>query len=476
VTPVRSDGRRVLVYGLAQAGEAAARALVARGFKVVVADDRPTAPAREVAEQLRVDYVEEPDDDLVAELVEDSTLVVPSPGVPETHDVIRRAQAEGIPIRSEIDLAYEWEQQRPGGPRPMLAITGTDGKTTTTLLAVAMLRAGGVKAIDAGNTDTPLVTAIDDGSLDAFVVECTSFRLAWTSQFRAEAAAWLNLAPDHQDWHTSLESYREAKSRMWQLQRADDVAIGFADDPIVMEELAAAPGRHRTFALAGADYRVEGGGPARRLVGPAGDIADVAVMRRALPHDLTNALAASALVLETGLAAPGAIADALAEFEGAPHRIQLAGEIDGVRFYNDSKATTPHAARTAIRAFDHVVLIAGGKNKGLDLSPMASEPDRMRGVIAIGAAAGDVVNAFYGVTPVVRAESMEEAVGAARALAQPGDTVLLSPGCASFDMYSGYPARGEDFMAQVRALAERAREGGEGSSDDTRPATGEGSR
>src|SRR3954454_5564571 len=249
MTPARSDGRRVFVYGLAQAGEAAARALVARGFSVVVADDRPTAPAREIAEALRVDYVEAPDDDLIEELVEESTLVVPSPGVPETHTVIRRAQALGIPVRSEIDLAYEWEQQRVGGPRPMLAVTGTDGKTTTTLLTVAMLRAAGLRAIDAGNTDTPLVTAIDDPSLDVFVVECTSFRLAWTSQFRAQAAAWLNLAPDHQDWHTSLESYRSAKSRMWQLQRPDDVAIAYADDPIVMAELTRAPARHRTFAL-----------------------------------------------------------------------------------------------------------------------------------------------------------------------------------------------------------------------------------
>ncbi len=318
MTPARADGRRALVYGLAQAGEAAARALVARGFAVVVADDRPTASAREVAEALRVDYVEAPDDDLIGELVDESALIVPSPGVPETHAVIRGALARATPVRSEIDLAYEWEQQRVGGPRPMLAVTGTDGKTTTTLLTVAMLRAAGLRAIDAGNTDTPLVTAIDDPSLDVFVVECTSFRLAWTSQFRAEAAAWLNLAPDHQDWHTSLDSYRRAKSRMWRLQRPDDVAIGFADDPIVMAELATAPARRRTFAPDRRRLPRRGRRSAGRLVGPAGHIADVAVMRRALPHDLTNALAASALVLETGLAGTDAIAEALSEFEGHP--------------------------------------------------------------------------------------------------------------------------------------------------------------
>jgi UDP-N-acetylmuramoylalanine--D-glutamate ligase len=239
---------------------------------------------------------------------------------------------------------------------------------------------------------------------------------------------------------------------MWQLQQPDDVAIAYADDPIVMAELTRAPARHRTFALSGADYRVEGDGAGRRLVGPAGHIADVAPMRRSLPHDLTNALAASALVLETGLARTEAIADALAGFEGAPHRIQFAGESDGVRFYNDSKATTPHAARTAIRAFDHIVLIAGGKNKGLDLSPMASEPERMRGVIAIGSAAADIANAFYAVTPVVRAESMAEAVAAAAALARPGDTVLLSPGCASFDQYANFEARGDHFRSLVTEL------------------------
>jgi UDP-N-acetylmuramoylalanine--D-glutamate ligase len=332
----------------------------------------------------------------------------------------------------------------------MLAVTGTDGKTTTTLLTVAILEAAGVRAVDAGNTDTPLVTAVDL-DVDAFVVECTSFRLAWTAQFRGDAAAWLNLAPDHLNWHTGMASYEAAKARIFTQQRATDTAIGFADDPVVMRHLARAPARRRTFATRGADYHVAGSGRAAVLTGPSGQLAAVDTMRRALPHDLTNGLAAAALAIESGLAGPAAVASALAGFVGPPHRIELVGDADGVRWFNDSKATTPHAASVAIRSFDHVVLIAGGLNKGLDLRPMAAAPERIRAVVAIGEAADVIAETFAGTAPVVAAGSMAEAVASAADLALPGDVVLLSPGCASFDWYpeGGYPARGQDFRQLV---------------------------
>ena len=161
--------------------------------------------------------------------------------MPETHRLFAVARRAGRPVVSELELAYGWEQDRPGGPRPMLAVTGTDGKTTTTLWAVEMLGRGGVRSVAAGNTDVPLVAALDL-DVDAFVVECTSFRLAWTEAFRADAAAWLNLAPDHLNWHASMDTYTAAKARMFSQQRADDVAIGFAADPVVMAHLATAPG------------------------------------------------------------------------------------------------------------------------------------------------------------------------------------------------------------------------------------------
>jgi UDP-N-acetylmuramoylalanine--D-glutamate ligase len=453
------------VYGLAIAGEATARALLARGYVVTVADDRPTPRALEVARQLGMDLYEAPTPAKVERLVERADLVVPSPGVPEGHPVIVAALRVSVPLRSEIDLAYEWEsasaqpeRSRPvrGGhvvrlsarARRMLAITGTDGKTTTTLLAAAMLEAAGVRAAAAGNTETPLVAALDD-DVDAFVVECTSFRLAWTTCFRPRAAAWLNIAEDHLDWHASMDSYIAAKARIWRFQRPDDVAIGFVDDPVVMADLATAPGRHVTFGAAGADYHVDGGW----LVGPTGRLAEIVSMRRTLPHDLTNALAAAALVLESGLGTAAGIAAALASFEGPHHRIELVADDGAVRYYDDSKATTPHAAVTAIRSFDHVVLVAGGRNKGLDLTPMTTEPGRVRAVVAIGEAAPDIATVFDGVSPVTVADSMDAAVAAARAAAEPGDVVLLSPGCASFDWYRGYDERGDDFARAARAKA-----------------------
>ena len=442
---------RALVYGLAVAGEATAKALIARGWDVEVADDRPTDDAQSRCAALGATWLAAPASASLDKLVRRFDLVAPSPGIPEGHRVISAAISHEVPVRSEIDLAWEWEQSRPDGPRPMLAVTGTDGKTTTTLMAVEMLREAGVRAIDAGNTDTPLVAALDM-DVDVFVVECTSFRLAWTTCFAPQAAVWLNLAEDHQDWHASMRTYRAAKARMWRFQQPTDVVIGFLDDDIVMTELASARARHRAFGLTLADYRRRG----EQLIGPDGPIADISVMRRSLPHDITNALAASSLVLEAGLAGSEAIIGALASFEGAPHRIQLVGELDGVRYYDDSKATTPHAALTAIRAFDDVVLIAGGKNKGLDLAPMASEPGRMRAVVAIGLAGDLIADQFDGLCSVVRAASMDEAVQLATTMARPGDVVLLSPGCASFDMYTGYPARGADFARCVVELIERS--------------------
>ncbi len=411
----------------------------------------PTTPSGASPPTSTSSWSTRPDDDRLAALLTAAERVVPAPGVPETHRLFDAARRAGRPVASELELAYEWEQDRPGGARPMVAVTGTDGKTTTTLWAVEMLGAAAVRAVAAGNTDVPLVAALDL-DVDAFVVECTSFRLAWTEAFRADAAAWLNLAPDHLNWHASMDTYTAAKARLFSQQRTDDVAIGFAADPVVMEHLRRAPARHRTFGLTGADYHVDGHGAGARLVGPRGELGRVTDLRRALPHDLTNGLAAAALVLEAGLAEPAAVAAGLASFVGPPHRIELVGEAAGVRWYNDSKATTPHAASVAIRAFDRVVLIAGGLNKGLDLAPMAAEAARVTAVVAIGEAAPVVGATFAGAAPVVTAASMAEAVERAGAAARPGDVVLLSPGCASFDWYpdGGYPARGDDFRRLVQ--------------------------
>ena len=430
---------RALVYGLAVAGVSTVRALQRRGWDVVVGDDVVTDDRATTAARLGVDLLDDPDTATLRSVLDQCDLLSPAPGIPEHHRVIQAAHAIRNRDRLGDRTRLPMGAGASGGPRPMLAVTGTDGKTTTTLMTVAMLRAAGLSTVDAGNTDTPLVDAIDDDH-DAFVVECTSFRLAWTRDFRAEAAAWLNLAPDHLNWHASMETYEAAKARIWAAQRADDAAIAFTEAPDVMRRLRDAPGRQLTFGPGG-DYRHEDG----QLVGPTGPIAAVDTMRRSLPHDITNALAASALVLETGLADTPAIDRALADFSGPAHRLEHLGALDGVEWYNDSKATTPHAAAVAIHSFDDIVLIAGGKDKHVDLAEMAVEPDRVRVVLAIGETRDAVAAAFAGVEVVETTEFLPAAVDRAVELARPGTTMLLSPGCASLDQYRSFEARGDHF-------------------------------
>lgn len=439
-----------LVYGIALAGDATGRELVRRGWRVLVADDQPTDAKREAAEALGASLVAAPEGPALEALVAESDIVCPAPGVPETHRVVAEAVRQRKPLKTEIDLAYEWEQARPGGPRPMLAVTGTDGKTTTTMLTAHILETAGHRAAPVGNTDVPLAAALESDA-DVFVVECSSFRLNWLDSFRAEASVWLNLAPDHQNWHVSMAAYEAAKARMWSHRRAGDVAIGYAADPVVMRNLTAAGGITRTFGTAEADYAERDGW----LCGPTGRIAEVATMTRRLPHDITNALAAAALVLESGLATPEHVAEALTTFRHPPHRIEPVATIRGVRWFNDSKATTPHAALTAIRGFDRIVLLAGGRNKGLDLASLATEHARVKAVVGLGEAGPEVTQAFRAHCPTRLASSMSEAVDLADELAESGDVVLLSPACASFDWYpnGGYPARGDDFKRLVQEHA-----------------------
>ncbi len=449
---------RYLVYGLAVAGAATVRALLRHGAEVIVADDTITDARQALADELGVELIDGGSTD-VDDLLEGCVALCPAPGVAEHHRIITAAQHANVEIVSELELAYRWERQRKPGPRPILAVTGTDGKTTTTQLAVHLLRSAGVRTVDAGNTDTPLVDAIDavddagNGLYDAFVVECSSFRLAWTPTFRAESAVWLNLAPDHLNWHASLDSYIAAKAQIFANQRADDVAIGFAGDPVVMAEVARSSGRQRSFGTPDADYRcVEGD-----LVSPTGLIGSVESMSRHLPHDITNALAASALVLEAGLVDRSVISAALGTFTGPPHRLERVATIDGVDWFNDSKATTPHAAQAAIASFERIVLIAGGADKGVDLAAMAAEPGRISSVITIGTT-GDALADLFAVAglddhQVERVETLDEAVPIAAQRAQRGDTVLLSPGCASLDQFDNFEARGDAFRALVTERA-----------------------
>ncbi len=436
---------RALVVGLGRSGQAVARHLLGRGVSVAAVDDNPGDDARAAAAAMGILLVERPTPDALANLVVRADVVVPSPGVPASHPVYGLARASGVPVRGEVELASRWSIC------PLVAVTGTNGKTTVTSLIADMLVASGIPSIAAGNIGLPLSDAVADEDLRVVVAEVSSFQLAFAESFRPVVAVWLNLAPDHLDWHGDEASYVAAKARVWARQGPGDVAVVNADDPIVMAQAASAPSRVVTFGLgpAPADFTVAHDW----LRGPDGPILEVAALPRSMPHDLANALAATAAALAAGATVEGVRA-ALTAFAPLPHRLTLVAYADGVRWYDDSKATNPHAAVAAVRGFESVVLLAGGRNKGLDLGELADVAGRLRAVVAIGEAALEVAAAFDRLVPVRPAESMVAAVAAAAEVARPGDVVLLSPGCASFDWYRSYAERGDDFAAAVNALLE----------------------
>lgn len=432
---------RALVVGLAVTGRAMARALVARGGHVVAIDDHPTEAARAAAESLGVSLVESPEAAVVDELVASVDALLPSPLVADRHPAMAAARAHGVPVMSELDLARLWDD------RPLVAVTGTDGKTTVTTLVTAMLEASGQRALDVGNTDVPLVEAIDRPELDVFVVEASSFRLAHTVRFEPAVAAWLNFAPDHLDVHADLASYEAAKARMWAHLGPDAVVVANAADPVVLRNVPTGA-RLVTFGDGG-DVHVAGA----EVVDASGTtVVPVDELWRRLPHDVDNVLAAVATAGAAG-ASPDGIRTALRAFRGLPHRVELVAEAGGIAWYDDSKATVPHATLAGVRGFHDVVLIAGGRNKGLDLAPLAEAAPHLRAVVAIGESADEVATAFAGVVPVRQVRtSIDDAVAAAAELVRPGGVVVLSPGCASFDWFRDYHDRGQAFQAAVRRL------------------------
>lgn len=446
----------VLVVGMGVTGCAVARALAKRGHETVAADDRPDAAAHAIAEA-GLDMAEvhdSTDAGLLRSLVTAAAAVVPAPGVPPHHRCYSLADAAGVPVVSELDLAAQWDG------RPVAAVTGTNGKTTVTTLAERMLNRSGISAVGAGNTDIALVDAID-ADVETFVVEASSFRLHRARLFSPAVAVWLNVAPDHLDWHRDLDDYTSSKARIWANQGPGDVAVVPYEDPAIEPWTADLTARKVTFVTTGAldapaDLRYESG----VLTAYGSPLVDATGLPRQRPHDLSNAAAAAAVAMEMGASAE-AVAAELRTFSGLPHRVAFAGRVGGVSFHDDSKATAPHATVAALSGFSEAVLIAGGRNKGLDLADLAAVTPYVRGVVAIGDSAGDVIACFSRQTrrrlELCRAESMPAAVEIAYRMAQPSGDVVLSPGCASFDWYSSYRERGRHFIAAVTEL--RARHG-----------------
>lgn len=426
--------RRVLLVGMGVTNRAVAGALIRRGHVPLAVDDNPDPSLREAVEHLGLVLASSQD---LGRLVHDAELLVPSPGLPESHPAFAAAVAAGLPVASEFDLAAVWDN------RPVVAITGTNGKTTVVALTVAALQAAGRFAVEAGNTDVPLVAAIDDPRVELFVAEASSFRLATSQRFRPMVSTWLNFAPDHLDIHRNLGSYEAAKARVFSLLDPHGVAVANADDPVVMAHLPTDRATV-TFGAAG-DWRAEGD----QLIGPHGRFGSADQLWRSLPHDVEDTLAVAATVGALGVG-PEPVMEAAAHFRALAHRVSPIGCLDGQSYFDDSKATTPHATLAALRGFDRVVLIAGGRNKGIDLSVLIGEAERLHGVVAIGEAAEQIEQVFSGRCTVVRAENMDDAVRAARQQSHGDVPVLLSPACASFDWYRNYGERGDDFARAVR--------------------------
>jgi UDP-N-acetylmuramoylalanine--D-glutamate ligase len=437
------------VIGLAQTGVAVAQRLRAEGWDVDVVEDAPGltpayATRAAVVREIGARLLEAVPPEGAYRLATEADLVVPSPLVRSDHPLVRAAAEAGVAVHSEIDLASDRAKV------PIVAVTGTNGKTTVTEMTAAMLVASAIRSAAVGNIGRPLIEAIDD-DVEVLVAEVSSFQLAQSSTFHPRVAVLLAITPDHLDWHGGYENYVAAKARISRQQDVGDVLVFDADDADAAE--VASRSRATTIGISRDSARIDAfrvAGDA--LVAPDGhELARRSLLPRALPHDLTNSLAAAAAALAVGATEDG-IRRALATYVTLPHRVALVGEARGVRWYDDSKATNPDATLRALASFDSVVLLAGGRNKGLDLAVLGREADRVRAVVAFGESAPEVEAAFAGKARVARAASMRAAVAAANDLARPGDVVLLSPACASFDAYASYAARGDDFATEVRAL------------------------
>jgi UDP-N-acetylmuramoylalanine--D-glutamate ligase len=465
------QGRHVLVAGAGASGAAAARALLAAGAEVTVADrvaGERTAALAGVGARIALGLAEPP---------AGTELVVTSPGWRPDAPLLAAAAAAGIEVIGEVELA--WRLRRPDAA-PWLALTGTNGKTTTVRMLASMLSAAGLRAVATGNVGLPVVDVVlADPPYQVLAVELSSFQLHWSPSPRPLAAAVLNLAPDHLDWHGTYAGYAADKARIY---AGDPIAVYNADDPPVAR-LAAGCRRRVGFTLAAPTpgqlgvrdgvlldraFGAHGGsaGAGEPVDGAAGPVELAAIADilpggpPALPHQVANALAAGALARAYGVA-PAAVRAGLRGFVPDRHRNAPVAAVAGVSYVDDSKATNPHAAAASLGGYDRVVWVAGGLLKGAPVDDLvAAVQARLAGAVLLGADR-DAIRAAIGrhapdlpVVEVTRTddEAMSEAVRAAAGLARPGDTVLLAPAAASMDMFTDYAARGDAFVAAVHAL------------------------
>ncbi len=447
-------GKRAMVVGLGVSGRAAARFLGARGAALLLTDKKADLatdglPAGEI--QLGGEN---------SAWLKGVDLVVTSPGIPRDSILLREAQQRGIPVIGELELAYQLVKA------PIIGITGTNGKSTVTSLVARMAAAAGRRVLAGGNLGNPALDLLEQPTPDLYVLELSSFQLETTTSLELLAAVVLNVTADHLDRYASVSAYARAKARIF--AKASTVVLN-ADDPRVAAMRAGLTGvagqrgaalrdppRILTFSTQrpDSDFALLHIGDRIHLARRGEPVLDISRMKITGLHNAANALAALALGEAAGLKL-SAMLEALETFPGLEHRSAWVADLAGVRYIDDSKGTNVGATLAAVSGLSGpLILIAGGQGKGQDFSPLvAAVRGKVRHAVLIGKDAAVVESALRGVCTTERAATMDAAVSAAAAVARPGDTVLLSPACASFDMFRDYAQRGDVFAAAVRALA-----------------------
>jgi UDP-N-acetylmuramoylalanine--D-glutamate ligase len=448
------SGKSVVVVGLGASGVSAARLCLRRGARVLGTDAKPRAALGASALALEAEgaKLSVGANDEAAILSAD--LVVVSPGVP-SFPALDAAEKKGIPVLGEVELAC----RELAHPAPIVAVGGTNGKSTTTTLVGELLAASGKKVFVGGNLGEPLAEHVDE-RFDVVVLEVSSFQMERVDRFHPHVALLLNVTADHLDRYPSMDAYAAAKGNAFLRQEESDVAVVPYGDAVCLREARRGKGQVRTFGGPGSDVEVT----EDAILDHEASVSYArSLLRISGGHNALNAAAAIAAVTPFGVS-PETVREVLARFEGLAHRMVLVGESRGVRFYDDSKGTNVGATVAALANVvePKAVLVAGGRDKGGSYAPLvAALADKGRAVVVLGEAKEAIAKAVGSTLPVFVANDMEDAVRLAAAAAQPGDAVLLSPACSSFDMFKDYKERGDVFAAAVRKLAA---ERGEGSS------------
>lgn len=438
-------GKKILVMGLARTGVATARFLAGCGAVVTATDMRCQDEPPELS-GLGIRFVLGRHDE--ADFL-DAGLIVVSPGIPREHSMLQKASAAGVPVVSEVELASRFIDA------PLVAITGTNGKTTTTTLAGELFASSGFRTFVGGNIGTPLIEFVESGeAADMVVAEISSFQLEWIEHFRPKVAALLNITEDHLDRYADYQAYIDAKLRIFENQGASDFAILNRDDELVWGVAGRLKARLFPFSrkieldegifCEGNDLVWRHNGREERF--------PVKGFRLKGVHNLENIMAAVAAALLLGCS-PESSLELLERFEPLHHRMEFVREHNGVSYYEDSKATNVGSVAKALESFENITLIAGGKDKGGSYEPLASlVRERVRHLVLIGEAADRMEEELGGLANTIRAASLEEAVRRAADVSVPGAVVLLSPACSSFDMFRDYEERAERFITAVKGL------------------------